>query len=422
MVEIIALLLFIAAYFLISFEGRFRTSKSAIALVAGGFLWILVIVAGKSKSFIEAAFQYTGNEILGIIMFLLASMALVEVLSHHHLFDWLRERLLSLKFSAKRQFILLAVITFFLSALLDNMTVGLLMAAVAKQFFKGKNLLVAAAGIVIASNAGGSWSPIGDVTTVLLWIAGKYDSFTILREGFLPATVFLLVAMLFLIPQLHNEELEEKADSNPVQLTKNDKVVITTVIATFLLPIFANAFGIPPYIALLFGLGIVWIFLQLQNRITGNDKDIMDTIFHNLDLASINFYAGILLAANALYALGILDFFSKIIFGVTQNFFHVVWGSVAAGLIFATFDNIPLTALSLKLINLNQQSLWVLLALTIGNGGSTLVMGSAAGIAVMGSMKELTVGKFFKIASLGTLIAYAAMVAVWFGQYFLFLR
>lgn len=422
MIEIAALLLFIAAYFLISFERKFRTSKSAVALVTGGALWILVVISGKSRDFIGSAFQYTGNEILGIIMFLLASMALVEVLSHHHLFDALQERLLLLKFNVKKQFILLSIITFFLSALLDNMTVGLLMMVVTKQFFKGKNLLVAAAGIVIASNAGGSWSPIGDVTTVLLWIAGKYDSFTILKEGFLPATAFLLTSSLFLLPQLKDDPQEAFPVNNTVKLNRIDKIVISAVTLTFLLPIFANSFGIPPYIALLFGLGIVWIFLQFQNKVTSSDTDVMEMIFKKLDIASINFYAGILLAANALYALGILEFFSKLLFGASQEFFHVVWGSIAAGLIFATFDNIPLTAISIKLINLHQQSLWVLLALTIGNGGSTLIIGSAAGIAVMGSLKELTVGKFFKIAFLGTICGYAAMIAVWLGQYFLFFR
>src|SRR5260221_1587143 len=108
MVEIVALLLFVAAYFLISFESKIRTSKSAIALVAGGFLWFLVILSGKSKTFVEMAFSRTGNEILGIIMFLFASMALVEVLTHNHLFDAIREKMLSFNFHAKKQFIVLS--------------------------------------------------------------------------------------------------------------------------------------------------------------------------------------------------------------------------------------------------------------------------------------------------------------------------
>lgn len=417
MVEILALILFAAAYVFISFESRLRTSKSAIALVFGGLLWLLVVLSGRSKEIIASSFQQTGNEILGIIMFLLASMALVEVMSHHHLFDVLKEKLLSLHFSVKKQFLLLSIITFFLSALLDNMTVGLLMIQVAKQFFKGKNLLIAAAGIVIASNAGGSWSPIGDVTTVLLWIAGKYNAVTIVKEGFLPASTFLVICTLFLVRKLKNESESLPTEEIPkVHLTTTDKIVIGTSIISFLLPIFANALGLPPYLGLLFGLGIVWIYLQFEHR-KSDDPDVMEMIFKKLDIASINFYAGILLATNALNAIGLLEFLSRFLFGTTQEFYRVVGGAAASGILFATFDNIPLTAITMKLITLSSQSLWVLFALTIGNGGSTFIIGSAAGIAVMGGLKELTVGQFFKIASLATIIAYIAMVAVWLLQY-----
>ncbi len=206
MVEIAALLLFVLGYVLISFERKFRTSKSAIALFIGGALWIPVVMTIKSKTALTSIFQVTGNEIFGIIMFLLASMALVEIMSIHHLFDVIRQKLITLEISVKKQFCLLMIVTFFLSALLDNMTVGLLMIQVARQFFKGKNLLIAAAGIVIAANAGGSWSPIGDVTTVLLWIAGKYGSLNIIKEAFFPALTFLLVAGGLLFRHIDDSE------------------------------------------------------------------------------------------------------------------------------------------------------------------------------------------------------------------------
>ncbi len=180
--------------------------------------------------------------------------------------------------------------------------------------------------------------------------------------------------------------------------------------------------GLPPYIGLLFGLGIVWIFLQFENTRNGEEHDVLDGIFKKLDIASINFYAGILLAANALYALGILAYLSNFLFGASQSFTKAVTGAIAAGLLFSVFDNIPLTALTLKLITLPQESLWILFALTIGNGGSVILIGSAAGIAVMSSLKELTTIKYIKIAAIATLLAYFAMVAVWMLQYNLFLK
>jgi len=140
----------------------------------------------------------------------------------------------------------------------------------------------------------------------------------------------------------------------------------------------------------------------------------MEEILKRLDIASIKFYTGVLLSAGALYSLGVFNFISNFIFGRTQELLHVVWGSVVVGLIFSMVDNIPLTAISIKLITIQAQGFWVLLALTIGNGGSAMLLGSAAGIAVMSNMnKQLTVGRYFKIAFIPVILGYIAMVAIW---------
>jgi len=416
---VIALILFVLGYILISFENIFRISKSAVALTLGTFLWIIVVISVRQKNILALAFQRTGNEVFGVIMFLLASMALVEVMTAHHLFDWLREQLAKFHLDVRKQFFLMYVLSFFLSAMLDNMIVGLVMIQVTKQFFKGKNLLIMATGVIIGANAGGSWTPIGDVTTVLIWLAGKYDALTIMKEGFIPAMIFLLVTGIFLLWQLDTKQIIKEENTSKITLTIKDKAVITLSIVSFLLPVLANSFGLPPYLGLLFGLGIVWIFRQISYiGKEGKGFYSMEEIFKRLDIASIKFYTGILLCAGALYSLGVLNFISNFIFGKTQEFMHVVWGSIFVGLLFAMVDNIPLTAISIKLIILQAQSFWVLLALTIGNGGSALLLGSAAGIAVMSNMnKELTVGKYFKIAFIPVIVGYAAMVGIWFLQY-----
>ena len=420
----IALVLFVLGYILISFENIFHVSKSAVALTMGTFLWIIVVISVHSKDVLALEFQKTGNEVFGVVMFLLASMALVEVMTAHHLFDWLREQLAKFHLSVKKQFMLMYILSFFLSAMLDNMIVGLVMILVAKQFFKGKNLLIMAAGVIIGANAGGSWTPIGDVTTVLIWLAGKFDSLTIMTQGFIPAMAFLLITGIFLVWKLEPGQVLEAQTITRTKLSVKDQSVITLSIISFILPVVANNFGLPPYLGLLFGLGMVWIFRQVSYMGEhGKDFYSMEEIFQRLDIASFKFYTGILLCANALYALGVLNFISTFIFGQAQEFFHVVWGSVVVGLLFAMVDNIPLTAISIKLITLESQSLWVLLALTIGNGGSALLLGSAAGIAVMGNLRgELTVTKYFKIAFLPVIIGYVGMVTVWFLEYHFLLK
>lgn len=418
---ILALIFFVVGYVLISFENIFKISKSAVALTLGTLLWIVVVAALHNKVALTDAFQRTGNEIFGVVMFLLASMALVEVLTAHHFFDWLRDKLAVFHYDVRKQFILMYILSFFLSAMLDNMVVGLVMVQVARQFFKDKNLLIMAAGVIIGANAGGSWTPIGDVTTVLIWLAGKFDALSVMKIGFLPALTFLLVTGIFLVLQLDTKGTVTYETHTPTLFTTKDKTVIILTIITFLLPIIANSFGLPPYIGLLFGLGIVWIFRQISYR--GQEAKgfyAMEEILQRLDIASIKFYTGILLCAGALYSLGVLNFISNFIFGTTQEFVHVVWGSVIVGLLFAMVDNIPLTAISIKLITLQSQNFWVLLALTIGNGGSALLLGSAAGIAVMSNMNgALTVKKYFFATFFPVIVGYVAMLAVWYLQYHL---
>lgn len=194
----LSIIIFIFSYLLISLKHKLKLNKSAISLFTGGILWIIASIIIGSKEKITHALESTGSEIFNIIVFLLAAMVLVEVLVHYNFFDLIRLKLLKLNFDDRKQFVIIGIITFFLSALLDNLTVSIVMTQIARRFFKKNNLLIAASGIIILANAGGAWSPIGDVTTIMLWLANKFTALEIIKWGFLPS-LFLGIIVLFML-------------------------------------------------------------------------------------------------------------------------------------------------------------------------------------------------------------------------------
>src|SRR5688572_27370497 len=168
---------FILGYALITMEQKFGTHKSAIALTMGGVLWVLAALSlqGHAEE-LDHSIHNAGAEIFSIVAFLLAAMALIEILVHFRLFDVIRARLIRMKVNDQQQFLIILTITFFFSSVLDNIAITIAMLQIARRFFTGKNMIIAAAGIVVAANAGGAWSPIGDITTIMLWLGEKFTA------------------------------------------------------------------------------------------------------------------------------------------------------------------------------------------------------------------------------------------------------
>lgn len=416
MLIILMLSAFFLGYLAITLEHSIKVNKSAVALATGGVLWVLAAI--YSPEGIEEALMHAGAEIFEITVFLLAAMSLVEVLVHYQFFDVLQSKIQKLNFQVKGQFLLIIAASFFLSAVIDNLTTTIVMLLMAKQFFKGKNLLVTAAGIVVAANAGGAFSPLGDVTTIMLWLADKFSTTEIILYGFLPSLVMILSAGFLLYRQIDDKQtIQHKTEE--IILAKSERIVVFLVFTSFILALAMNSLDLPPYLGLLIGLGIIWIvtdvFKQLSERKTHMEVSL-DKLIQRTDLASLKFFIGILLAVSALGYVGVLDVFGHLLYGAMPTFNRIVMGNVVLGMASAIFDNVPLTAMTIGILPTTNSILWVLLAITVGVGGSFLVIGSAAGVIAMGSIKGLNFKTYFKMAFVPVLVGYFLAVATWYGQ------
>ena len=418
-IGILALICFIVGYFFIATEHKFKTHKSAIAIGLGGFLWVLVAFSGMDKLEMKSHLAETSGDIFGIIIFLLSAMTLVEILIHYKFFDWLGEKLLELKLDDRKQFIVMGAITFFLSAVVDNTTLTIIMVQIARGFFKGKNLLLAVSGIVVLSNAGGAWSPTGDVNTLMIWLAGKVETLDFLSKGFLPAFSFALV-LTFLLARKIESDKHDTLKKEKTVLSRGEILIIILSLISFISPLIVNTIGLEPYMGRLFGLGLVWIAIEFVKGRSAKQTHVeanVETFLQRTDISSLNFLIGILLAVSALSTLGVLNSMSQFIFGQAQEFHRLVIGTVAMGIASAFVDNVPLTAIAIKMITSTDYMIWILMALAVTTGGSLLIVGSIPGVVAMGMIKELTFGKYMKLATIPVFIAFCVGIAVWLVEY-----
>lgn len=413
--------IFGAGYALITLEHKVSTHKSAVALALGAILWIVVASVIRDKEFLSHSLHDAGAEIFQIVAFLLAAMALVEILVHYRFFDIVRTKLAKMKLRDQNQFVVIGILTFFLSAVLDNLTVTIVMTQIARQFFKDKNLLVVVAGIIILANAGGAWSPIGDVTTIMLWLAQKYSAVDIITHAFIPSAILGLVAGWMMRRQITDTKNDYLVDKN-ITLSRGEKTIITASFVSFTFPIILNVVGLPPYLGLLLGLGLVWGLIEFAKNRSKTPTHLnanIDSLLQKTDISSIKFFIGILLAVSALHAAGVLETVSHFVFGEHQELNRLITGSVVMGLLSAIVDNVPLTALSIDLIKTQNPTLWSFVALTVGTGGSALVIGSVAGVVAMGMVKNLTFGTYLRIATVPALVGYFAAVGSFILLFFL---
>lgn len=419
---VIAVLLFLLGYTAITLEHKFSLHKSAIALLTGSLIWLVASLAAQDHHIIEETLHNTGAEIFEIVVFLLAAMTLVEILVHYKFFDMIRMKLLRMKLDDRKQFLVISFLTFFLSAVLDNLTVTIVMTQIALRFFKKNNLLVMVASIVIMANAGGAWSPIGDVTTIMLWLAKKFTSGEIIMQGFLPALLLGVTSTFMLLPKIVSTTTDSQEDLD-IKFSRSEKVVMSLALISFSFPILAHTVGLRPYLGLLFGLGLVWTaieFFKTRSHQPSHLASNIDHLLQKVDISSLKFFIGILLAVSGLGVLGILDQISVMILGAAQETNRIIIGNIFLGLLSAIVDNVPLTALAIDLIKTQDTSLWILLALAVGTGGSVLIIGSVSGVVAMGMVKELRFDRYLKIASLPALVGYAVGMIAWYVQNMLF--
>ncbi|MEX0649535.1 MAG: sodium:proton antiporter NhaD [Candidatus Andersenbacteria bacterium] len=423
MAEALALSLFAAGYLAITMEHRIFVNKAAASLLLAVVLWV---VTSFSLPVVEVRHFLTeiSADIFGLIIFLLTAMTLVEILVHYHLFDVLEKWLRSRGWTTYHMAWALTGLTFIFSAILDNLTTTIVMIQIARRLFPKQELLAVGALLVIVANAGGAFSPIGDVTTLMLWFAGKFTASQILIQGFLPSLVMATIPSYLILRHIHKKSRIPADCDHDFRPSRSDRAIMLATLGSFLLPLGASFVGLPPYMGLLAGLGIVWVLIDFAKRARPQNTHLQASIHSFLqktDIESLQFFVGILLAVGALHALGILDWATEALLGSTPSWVRLVTAFVGLGLGSAVVDNVPLTAAAISALDGISSSLWTLLAITVGTGGSLLVIGSAAGVVAMGMIKEMTFLRYFKIATYPALLGFLGAVVVWAVQYKLFL-
>jgi Na+/H+ antiporter NhaD/arsenite permease-like protein len=386
--EIISVFIFGLGYLAIAFEHPLKINKTASALLTGVLVWVVFALV-KGEGELGQLSQHLGST-SEILFFLLGAMTLVELIDAHQGFRFVNQ-LIQTKNSAKLLWIV-GIVTFFISAALDNLTTAIVMVTLLRKLISDSQTRKYFVGVVvIAANAGGAWSPIGDVTTTMLWIGGQISALGIIKVLFLPALVSLLVPLAVGAYWVRNEKLGVPLPLPALSKAeeKEGKIMLFAGVASLLgVPIFKSLTHLPPYMGILLGLGIVWILSEILH----SDKDEAAkkpyTVGFALSKSSVLFFLGILLAIGALESFGYLESLAVFLENTLGNQYLIV---TIIGLTSSVVDNVPLVAATMGMYNLTDfpldHAMWEYLAFCAGTGGSILIIGSAAGVAVMGMEK-----------------------------------
>ena len=416
---------FIIGYAAIALEHGIGINKAASALVTGVLCWtIYVLFSGDTHLVVEQLTEHLG-ELSGILFFLLGAMTIVELIDVHDGFNLITDRINQT--NQRKLLWIICFITFFLSPLLDNLTTTIVMVSLIRKLIGDQETRLTFAGmIVIASNAGGAWSPIGDVTTTMLWIGGQITALNIVIKLILPGLVCLLFPLVLLSFRLKGvvARPEISAVSQTPVLSRKQQVIVffSGVVILILVPVFKSVTHLPPYMGILIGLGILWIITELMHGARPETEKHHLTVSHALrkiDSPSILFFLGILLSIAALQSTGILSSAAEWMSKQTGNESII---AISFGLLSAIVDNVPLVAAAQGMYGLDQYPtdhyFWEFLAYTTGTGGSALIIGSAAGVAAMG-MEKINFFWYLRRISWLALIGYFSGAAIYILQNYL---
>lgn len=399
--------IFCIGYFIIALEHKFLINKAGTALLTGILCW--TVYALSSNSSVNSGLSHHLAEISEILFFLLGAMTIVELIDAHNGFNIITEKIST---SNKRYLlIIISFLSFFLSAVLDNLTTAIVMTTVVRKLIPEKHDRYFFLGmIIIASNAGGCFSPIGDVTTTMLWVANKLTPKIIITNLFLPSLVCMLLPLTFGVLKLKGNISSNTLVSNEQQISKKEQYLILCLGISLLLfvPVFKTVTHLPPYMGILFALAIMWIVTEMiHKRKEDEEKDKLSVVYAvtKIDVPSILFFLGILMAVACLQETLVLANLAEIL---NNNIGDLKIISLIMGLLSAVVDNVPLLAALIGMYNFEtNDQIWQLFAYVTGTGGSALIIGSAAGVAIMG-MENISFGWYLKNISWLALIGYIA--------------
>jgi len=435
-------IVFILGYTAIALEHPLKINKTATAITTGVLCWTLFMLSTPSEEllssdhyqsflgqapaghahtmFQEYVIHSLGNhlnEISQILFFLLGAMTIVELIDAHGGFDIIKGKIKTR--STKKLLWIVCWATFFLSAVLDNLTSSIVMVSLLRKLIPDKDMRLFFAGmIIIAANAGGAWTPIGDVTTTMLWIGGQISAVGIMKMLFLPSVVCLLVPLLYLSITLKGTIGNARSETEEhIMSTGRGKLMLSLgLIVLIAIPAFKMLTNLPPYLGMLGGLGLLWIvseFVNPEADATLREKYTPLAALTRIDMPSILFFLGILLAVAALESMTMLQSAAEYL-GSTIGDERIIVSII--GLLSAVVDNVPLVAASMGMYNIDHYPtnalLWEYLAYCAGTGGSLLIIGSAAGVAVMG-IEKIDFVWYLKRISLIALMGYIGGAATY---------
>lgn len=412
--------LFALGYVAIVFEQPLGVNKAASALLTGVACWTAYVVTGEPEVVSEALVHQMGD-LSGILFFLLGAMTIVELVDAHDGFALLTSRIRTT--SRRRLLLVIVLVAFFLSAVLDNLTTSIVMMSLVRKLVReGEDRMVYGGAVILAANAGGVWSPIGDVTTTMLWIGGQASSAALVRQLLVPALVSVAVPVLWLGLRMKGSverpDVVETADLRPTSLLERRVVMIVGAGVLLFVPVFKTLTHLPPFMGILLGLGVLWTVTELIHKRKNDEaRDALSVAgaLQRVDTQSILFFLGILLAIGALQSAGLL---AALAHHMDEAIGNVDVITMSIGLSSAVVDNVPLVAAAQGMYSLahfpHDHHFWLFLAYCAGTGGSILIIGSAAGVAVMG-MERITFGWYVRRMSLPALAGYLAGALAYLG-------
>jgi Na+/H+ antiporter NhaD/arsenite permease-like protein len=431
MIITIMIIVFVLGYMAIALEHTIKVDKAASALLIGGITWALYAFSGVDQHHMNDHLSHHLVDIAEILFFLLGAMTIVELIDAHEGFSIITDKITTNKKVALMW--ILCTITFFFSAVLDNLTTAIVMSALLTKLIKDKEELWMFAGMVIISaNAGGAWSPIGDITTIMLWVGNQVTASNIITSIFIPSLVCALVPLVYLSFRLKGsvtrpEKIDLKEHSiDPTTPFERNLVFYLGVVGLLFVPIFKTVTHLPPYLGMLISLGVLWLVTEIIHRSKNHEKKSQLSVIgvlKKIDTATIFFFLGILLAVAALQSAGQLDIVANFLQETFKGDIYII--NIIIGLLSSIVDNVPLVAGAMGMYDIGpictiqgelafpqDHTFWEFLAYCAGTGGSVLIIGSAAGVAVMGILKIDFIW-YVKNISLLALMGYLAGAATY---------
>ena len=432
---------FVFGYACIALEALTKVNKAAVALLMCVCCWTLLMFAPGSfypqvasdsvVHHIAEVIEHHLGDAAGTLFFLMGAMTIVEIVDSNGGFNFVRD---ALKTRSKRKLLWrMAFMTFFLSAILDNLTTSIVMIMVLRKLVQSREeRLIYAASIIVAANSGGAFSPIGDVTTIMLWIKGVITTQGVLTEIFIPSLVSMIIPVAILALSLKGkfDKSQNLVTGEVSQFTKTQRNIIfwLGVGGLVFVPIFKTLTHLPPFMGILLVLGILWTTTEIFHYNTSEDDTMakrVSDIMTKIDLSTIMFFLGILMAVAVLQEVGVLTALGKGLNDTFNGNHYLVTGII--GVLSSIVDNVPLVAGCMGMYPVEAAGdmavdgiFWQLLAYCAGVGGSILIIGSAAGVVVMG-LEKITFGWYLKKITWVVFVGYlAGILCYWVMRSFLF--